>query len=123
MRTVYVAGPMRGYDKFNFPAFDEAAARFRAAGWHVLSPAEMDREIGFDEHRNSLDGFDLHAAIDRDLAAIRSLNATNGDAIAVLPGWHKSKGARAERALGEWLGLQILDAVTMTPATEVASWR
>jgi hypothetical protein len=121
MKTVYVAGPMRGYDQFNFPAFDAAEARLRAAGWHVISPAQMDRDLGFDEHRNSLDGFDLEAAIRRDVEAIMSLVAAEGDAIAMLPGWEKSRGAKAEKALAEWRGLLVLDAVTLEPLMEAAA--
>lgn len=119
-RSVYVAGPMRGYPAYNFPAFDAAAERFRAAGWRVISPAELDRSIGFDENRDTLDTFDLGAAIDRDVAAIRSLSPNAGDAVAMLPGWERSKGARAEKALAEWMGLAILDAVTMCLLDEVA---
>jgi uncharacterized protein DUF6378/uncharacterized protein DUF4406 len=114
MRTVYIAGPMRGIPLFNFPAFDEAASRLRSAGWNVLSPAEMDRGIGFDENRDGLEAFDLHAAIERDLGAILSLAAPD-DAVAMLPGWEKSTGASVERALALWCGLTILDARTLAP--------
>jgi hypothetical protein len=41
---VYVAGPMRGIPEFNFPAFNAAAAKLRAAGHHVFNPAERDNE-------------------------------------------------------------------------------
>jgi hypothetical protein len=43
---VYIAGPMRGIPEFNFPAFD-AAARGRAMGLEIISPAELDRAHGF----------------------------------------------------------------------------
>lgn len=111
MKTVYIAGPMRGYPAYNFPAFDVAAERFRTAGWNVLSPAEMDRAIGFDEHRDGLESFDLHGAIRRDLDAILSLTPPD-DAIAMLPGWEKSTGATTERAVAMWCGLTVLDATT-----------
>jgi hypothetical protein len=98
---------MRGYEAFNFPAFDEAATLGRSLGWGVISPAELDREAGFDETRNSLDGFDIRAALRRDIEAIMRC-----DAIAMLPFWYLSKGATAERAIAEVLDLQILDAST-----------
>ena len=40
---IYLAGPMRGYANFNFPAFDYAAAKLRNKGFEVFSPAERDR--------------------------------------------------------------------------------
>jgi len=119
MASAYLAGPMRGYQAFNFPAFDEAAARGRSLGWHILSPAEMDRDIGFDPLLDSLAGFDMNAAIDRDIAAIRSLSKEDGDAVVMLPGWEQSKGARAEKALAEWMGLRILDARTFEALANV----
>lgn len=113
-RTVYLAGPMRGVPLFNFPAFDDASARARALGWWVISPAEMDRAVGFDEHRASLDGFDLAAAQARDVSAIMGLSPAT-DALALLPGWECSTGAQAELALARWRGLAILDARTFEP--------
>jgi hypothetical protein len=115
MKTVYVAGPMRNYPLFNFPAFDEAEARLRAAGWNVISPAAMDRTLGFDEHQGHLDGFDMDAAVRRDIDAILSLSPVNEDAVAMLPGWERSRGARAEKALAEWRGLAVIDSVTFEP--------
>lgn len=103
MRTVYVAGPMRGYDQFNFKAFDAAAERLRADGWTVLSPAEHDRQTGFDETKNSLDGFDMHAAFRWDVLAI-----LNADAIYMLAGWEASEGANIELAVAKAIGLTVI---------------
>lgn len=41
---IYIAGPMRGYPEFNFPAFNEATAKLRAEGHDVFNPAERDIE-------------------------------------------------------------------------------
>jgi hypothetical protein len=119
-RSVYICGPMRGIPEFNFPAFDRAAAKFRALGWHVISPAEMDRSHGLNEKGN--DGVDrfsydeIRAFIHRDYNAIvGTLRAENGDALAVLPGWYNSTGGTAELHLARWAKLQILDAETTHP--------
>lgn len=114
-KRIYIAGGMRGIPLFNFPAFDEAAARGRALGYFVISPAEMDREKGFDETRGTLDGFDIRDAISRDVAAI--LDCT---AIALLPGWRNSIGATTELAVAKWAGLEVLDATTFLPFDETA---
>lgn len=106
---LYLAGPMRGYPEFNFPAFDAAAAMLREAGHWVWSPAEYDREHGFDaagmtgnedlaEH-----GFDLREAIARDLGMV----TTWADGVAVLTGWEASTGATAEVAAARAIGIHV----------------
>lgn len=111
MRT-YIAGKMRGIPLYNFPAFDAAAADLRSQGITVISPTDLDREAGFDPYTlpndwdwNTLpEDFCLRHAAARDLAAILSC-----DAIHLLPGWQDSKGARAERAVAEWVGLGVFE--------------
>jgi hypothetical protein len=118
MAKVYIAGPMRGYPELNFPAFDKAAALGRSLGWEVLSPADMDRNAGFDEKEDASPIFNpekIREFIRRDSDVIRELKAEEGDAIALLPGWHNSTGAKAEVALALWGQLMILDALTFIP--------
>ena len=116
---IYIAGPMRGKEWFNFPAFDLARVFLRRAGWEVISPADLDREIGFDAlklpyHSDWSDvtklGFDLKAAVQRDVAAILSC-----DAIFMLHGWSESRGAKAEKSVAEWLGLIVFYQVDGYP--------
>lgn len=111
-KSIYIAGPMRGIKYFNFPAFDAARESLRAQGWYVISPADLDRKTGFDETDFPDDydwidlgkiNFNLHDAIDRDVGAIKSC-----DAIYMLTGWENSKGAKAEKAIAEWLGHEVL---------------
>ena len=111
MPKTYVAGAMRNHYRFNFPAFDAARDALTQNGWDVISPADLDRAMGFDETAFPDDydwidlkkiGFDLFAAIDRDVAALKDC-----DAIFMLEGWEKSKGAKAEHALAEWMGLDL----------------
>jgi len=108
--ALYVAGPMRGYPEFNFPAFDEATAKLRAAGYVVFNPAERDREVHGDGVNDSATGdladvahtgFSLRDALAADTAWI----CAHADGIAVLTGWEQSYGARAEVALGHALGI------------------
>ena len=103
MKTLYVAGPMRGYKDFNFPAFDAAADRLRADGWRVLNPAEHDRNGGFDETLNTLDGFDMHDAFRWDIEAVLA-----SDAIYMLAGWENSHGANIEHSVAKAIGLELL---------------
>ena len=107
---VYVAGPMRGYPEFNFPAFLDAAKRLRKAGHSVFCPAERDLQVGFRPLGMSgtdadMDGagFDLCAALGADLAWITA----SADAVIVLPGWEQSAGAQAEVATARALSLPV----------------
>src|SRR6185437_6236985 len=103
---------MRGYPQFNFPAFDKAAKLGRALGWEVISPADLDRESGFHEDTaTTISPEFVRACVRRDIEALLSLRTEDGDAIALLPGWHNSRGAKAELAVAMWLDLTILSAV------------
>jgi hypothetical protein len=110
---IYLAGPMRGYPNFNFPAFDYAAERLRQEGHLVFSPADHDRSVdpriednptGDEDLAAKVTGFSIRDA----LAADTSWICNEADAIALLPGWEKSSGATAERALAVALGLSII---------------
>jgi len=111
---IYLAGPMRGYPNFNFPAFDMAAARLRDQGHQVFSPADHDRQvIGADALINETGDEDELAAksqytINDALAADTTYICQHATAVALLPGWEKSTGAQAERALAVALGLSII---------------
>ena len=105
---VYIAGPMSGLPYFNFDAFDAADDRISQKGHTPTNPALMCSACGFEYWRHpdgdpaaaARDGFDLKAAARRDLLAL-----TECDAIYLLPGWEQSVGARAEKAVADWLGL------------------
>jgi hypothetical protein len=115
--TIYIAGPMRGYAEYNFPAFDAAAKAWRKAGWIVINPAELDRVAGIHEYTDPLpEGF-LRAALKRDLEAICS-----ADAIGLLPGWEPSGGVKVEKTLAEFLKLPVLDATAPVNA-EAWQWK
>lgn len=95
---IYLAGKMSGLKDLNFPAFDEAAAKLRAEGHEVFSPAEKDREL-FGDSINKLSptdaaaqGFSLRKALSIDLQYI----CEEAEAVAFLPGWESSPGANAE---------------------------
>ena len=108
--NVYIAGPMRGYDRHNFPAFDEAFQRWSGAGHRVITPAALDRALSGDELVELSDTPDnpvfFRRAIQIDVLVICSV-----DAIALLPGWERSRGTTVELALAQMLGLPIYDAM------------
>lgn len=112
---IYLAGPMRGLPQFNFPAFHAAAARLRAQGHTVFNPAERDESAhgkdfaaenaaGNEEEARVKHGFNLREALAADMKFI----CEEAEAIAMLPGWKKSKGATAEHATALCLGLEVI---------------
>lgn len=94
---------MRGYANHNFPAFDAAAAKYRAAGWKIISPAELDRELGITEATPEA-AVDIRAVMRKDVLAILD----DCTAVIMLPGWERSRGATAERALAIAVNMDVL---------------
>jgi len=97
--TLYIAGPMRGITKLNWPAFEKAATQLREKGFKVVSPVEMDIAAGITPDTEiTLEV--KQEVISRDTQAI----IWECDAIALLDGWHLSAGCKPEVALAEFLG-------------------
>lgn len=91
--SVYICGPMRGYANHNYPAFIEAARKWRERGFSVVSPVEVNG--------TPQEGVSGDVYLRNDLVAI----ALACSAIALLPGWEASTGARCEVAVALSLGL------------------
>jgi hypothetical protein len=103
---------MRGHRAYNHPAFDLAAAKLRAVGHEVFSPAEEDRRKWPDRPWSSysgnpeIDGIpleDMRLIIKSDLVWI----CDNAEAIALLPQWETSKGVAVEKPLGHFLKIPV----------------
>lgn len=94
MKRFYIAGPMSGLPESNYPAFHAKAAELRAAGCHVENPAENPAP-----HCGSWLGY-MRMAI---------AQMAHCDAVVMLPGWKKSRGARIEHQLASSLGLEVID--------------
>lgn len=107
----YLAGRMRGLEDFGFPLFDKGKRILEQHGYEVVSPADMDRGMGFDprglkgtDEELARLNFSTADALRRDFAEI--LNCTH---LALLPNWRDSGGARKEKMLAETIGLDVLD--------------
>ena len=96
---IYVAGPMTGFPDYNYPAFHEAAALLRQAGYEVFNPAEIEDLVNppllWHEYMR---------------LGITKMLLCHG--IALLDGYENSKGALIEINLAYSLGMEIrtLDA-------------
>jgi hypothetical protein len=97
----YIAGPMSGLPLLNFPAFHAAAARLRGLGVEVVNPAEINPD---------------QAATWRDCMRADLKQLVDCDAVALLPGWEKSRGATLERHVALALGLRVqsIDALEVS---------
>jgi hypothetical protein len=103
----YLAGPMTGTPFYNFLEFDRVKEAWNKEGWAIWSPADEDRERGFDPIKNPdiepSEKF-IKDAMRADLDAIQQVHA-----MVMLNWWEHSKGARAEYALARWRGIPVYD--------------
>lgn len=104
---IYIAGPMTGYKDWNFPAFFEVENRLIELGHDPVNPAHNDgatvqaalESAGKPEAPNNPWRWYMR----RDLPHVLEV-----DALCVLPGWQKSKGASLEVTVAKAIGLPIL---------------
>ena len=91
---------MTGIDGLNFPAFHRAAASLRASGYDVVNPAEInpDPTAKWED------------CMRQDIAALVTC-----EAIALLPGFENSRGAKLERHIALHLGMREIFVVLEQP--------
>lgn len=84
--TYYLAGPMSGLPAYNYPFFNMVATRLRAMNLEVRSPHEIETPP------KGLEGQELWEwCMKRTVVMLEE-----SDAIVLLPGWPRSRGAKAE---------------------------
>lgn len=85
---------MTGYPESNFPAFRAATEYLRGLGIDVVSPHEIN------PHTDGID-HPWRWYLKRDIVELVTV-----EAIVMLPGWQKSKGAQLERHIAETLEMR-----------------
>lgn len=136
----YIAGPMTGLPHFNIPAFDAAAEDLRAKGYEIVSPAELDDPDDRAAAMASPDGSALQYGSDAlrkqtwaDFLArdVKLLTDGGFDAVFVLPGWDRSRGARLETFVANalnnipiyWYGQEFNgQPMRVSPAALIGAW-
>lgn len=96
--VIYIAGPMTGYENFNYDAFNLAAKLWERQGWIVLNPAGQfngDQDLPYETYMRSAIGLVYEAR-----------------ALALLPKWEDSRGARMEVFIAQKMGYEFYDALT-----------
>lgn len=113
----YLAGPMTGYAKFNFPLFTEVTSGLRYLGYDITSPVETDepdmQEIAWKSETGEHDE-QFKETWGEVLAKDVLLIADSMESVILLPQWNKSKGARLEVFVAVLCGYPIY---TVNPAT------
>lgn len=115
---VYVAGPMTGYENFNFPAFDagrdyvnsiEKGRKAAPKPLAAVSPADMDRAHGFDEIAASqtpvgavVSPTFFFDCMRRDMELV-----SRAFAILLMRGWEESTGANHELFFARACGVKV----------------
>lgn len=92
MKTIYISGPMSGYDDMNFPAFFSAEEKLKKIGFDTINPASIGKNSDWtweDYMRR-----DIKSMMDADI-------------IVTLSGWEGSKGAAIEVKIAKSLGIPV----------------
>lgn len=107
MKRIYLAGPMTGLPQQNFPAFHREAAHLRAEGHEVVNPAEING--GADELVATANMTPEQLAEHWRQCLRNDIPALLGcDAIYLLPGWERSKGASLEHYIARQMDMQVV---------------
>ena len=98
---IFIAGPMRGYENYNFKKFDYTEEILKGLGFEVVNPARISRK--FKEVDVNSDIAVYNKMVDMQQEAERTCNA-----ILLLDGWQWSKGVALEVQTAAELGMQFL---------------
>ena len=94
--NVYLAGPMTGYEDYNYQAFIDAAEKIKSIARHnglnvqAVHTANTPRNLGYETY-----------------IAMSYFYILNSDAVVLLDGWQNSKGANLEKQLAEELEIPV----------------
>lgn len=132
MKKLYIAGPMTGYPKYNYPAFFRAEDLLKK-DWRVISPARL-AVCMWVNHRliDNFESWEQYIDITAPKIPERDYKRTNiaelscCDAICFLPGWKFSKGSKEELFIAKILALEIYTLeegkLKKMPKREVFRW-
>lgn len=103
--SLYIAGPMRGYPRYNFDMFADVVRILRADGYSCVSPHEKDLQAGFNPDHEYPEDEMREFLGDAFTWDVRAVLACKG--IVLLPGWEKSQGARTEAKIALFCNKQL----------------
>jgi hypothetical protein len=95
---IYISGPISGIERGNRPAFVLGEEILKSLGHEPVNPHKLGHEPDDD----------WSTRMRRDIAALVTC-----DAVALLPGWEDSRGAKIEAGLAETLKMGVYDMATL----------
>jgi hypothetical protein len=103
---LFIAGPMSGYEEWNFPAFYAAEESFRALGYEVCNPARLFTDM-------------IDVPSWEDCMRITIPELMKCDGIVLLDGWKKSQGASMELFLAQKIKIKVYGGFSGMDITDI----
>lgn len=100
-KKVFIAGPMRGHEKYNFPKFDKIEKILKDNGVEYVNPGRISRKFKEKDVNSDI-------AVYNEMVRLQQEAERTCDTILLLDGWQWSKGAQLEVKTAAELGMQFL---------------
>ena len=100
-KKVFIAGPMRGYENYNFPKFDKFEKILKDNGVECVNPGRISRKFKEKDINSDINIYNEMVRLQQE--AEKTCNA-----ILLLDGWQWSKGTQLEVKTAAELGMQFL---------------
>lgn len=104
MKRIFLSGRMSGLPEFNYPAFNEAAAKLRAMDFEVENPAENPPQSTWEDYMR---------------LALRQMLTC--EVVAQLGGWQDSRGARMEHDVATRLNIPCMQLASFFDVVETGA--
>ena len=107
---IYISGPMTGIPNKNAPAFMSAEAHCEMKGWTVENPVRLDEDLERMHRSIGKSPPTYEDYLRRDIQLLARC-----DAIVMLPGWSRSRGALLEAKVATEIGLRYFGSLEEVP--------
>lgn len=111
IRTVYLSGPMTGYENHNREIFEKYEKNLTSLGFDVVNPHKLGLPDGL-KHEEYMKA-DLAALLKCDCIAFMPEKDATGEHL-----WYQSKGCKAEMLIAMSSGIEMINAATGTETDE-----